>query len=165
MGGFWFAAVDRQYWPKDPEQLAMLTRDFEGDVLMDRRQVRERDAHGSRPVGGSRPRPIVAWPPRRASARTYARPAALSLSISFSLSQCLSGVRLTLPAVLSRFAPGAPQEMVFIGQNLERNAISAALDACLLTEAEAKHPRGGGASEHGWKLDADNLDDRFPRWM
>ena len=96
MGGFWFAAVDKKYWPSDPEQLAMLTRDFEGDEIQDRRQ-----------------------------------------------------------------------EIVFIGQNMNSDAITAALDACLLTKADCPHDPSGGApaSDHSWKLGAQNLDDRFPRWI
>ena len=62
------------------------------------------------------------------------------------------------------------QEMVFIGQNLKQDAISAALDACLLTKEDV-YPSGYQSSnrsivetEHSWKLGVKNLDDRFPMW-
>jgi hypothetical protein len=46
------------------------------------------------------------------------------------------------------------QELVLIGQNLDRAALEAALDACLLSDAEM------AAGPQAWA----NYDDPFPSW-
>ena len=74
------------------------------------------------------------------------------------------------------------QELVFIGQQLKRDAITKALDACLLVKDDLMAPstpllptigeEDGDLSnrekeqwtKHGWKLGVNYLDDPFPRW-
>ena len=57
------------------------------------------------------------------------------------------------------------QALVFIGQNLRREAIVAALDSCLITKQDA----GRSASkkkkdEHAWKMGVTQLEDPLPKW-
>ena len=67
------------------------------------------------------------------------------------------------------------QELVFIGQNLDKSAITAALNGCLVTRAEAARGReaaGGGGGESlrkdEWKLGLNAIvgqdEDPFPTW-
>ena len=58
------------------------------------------------------------------------------------------------------------QELVFIGQKVDEAALTAALDACLVTPAEARaggRAPGPGEDEHAWKLgDWSFLEDDVP---
>ena len=59
------------------------------------------------------------------------------------------------------------QEIVFIGQRLKKDAIVAALDACLVKRGELPHSEGvdaKGSEEHGWKLDLEAPESDFPEW-
>ena len=56
------------------------------------------------------------------------------------------------------------QELVFIGQDLKRDAIVAALDACLITRKETQGPGQALDPEHAWKFAVDGLEDPFPQW-
>lgn len=60
------------------------------------------------------------------------------------------------------------QALVFIGQNLKREAICAALDACLMTKDEAASDGAtpeNSEDDHVWKLGVKHLNDPFPRWL
>ena len=57
------------------------------------------------------------------------------------------------------------QEIVFIGQNLKEDAITAALDACLVQREELqRRDASTKATEHSWKFGIDHLEDKFPKW-
>ena len=57
------------------------------------------------------------------------------------------------------------QEIVFIGQNLKEDAITAALDACLVQREELqRRDASTNATEHSWKFGIDHLEDKFPKW-
>ena len=57
------------------------------------------------------------------------------------------------------------QEIVFIGQNIDKKALTEALDACQIRKEDLRR-RGRSASrgEHAWKLGVDYLPDPLPRW-
>ena len=60
------------------------------------------------------------------------------------------------------------QEIVFIGQKLDRAAITAALDACQVKRGELPRKPGSGeasgSEEHGWKFDLHFPKDPFGLW-
>jgi len=57
------------------------------------------------------------------------------------------------------------QEIVFIGQNISKDKLTAALDACLLKREDVRlRGRSSGSEEHGWKFGVDYLKDEFPSW-
>jgi len=58
------------------------------------------------------------------------------------------------------------QEIVFIGQNLNEEAIRNALDDCLVKQEELRRRgRSASVSVHGWKLGLTYLEDSFPLWV
>lgn len=57
------------------------------------------------------------------------------------------------------------QEIVFIGQGLKQDALTKALDACLVREDELRRRgRSKSAGSDGWKLGLKYFEDPFPNW-
>lgn len=58
------------------------------------------------------------------------------------------------------------QALVFIGQNLRRDAIVSALDSCLITKEDVagKGRTPNKDDEHAWKMNVTGLEDPLPPW-
>ena len=59
------------------------------------------------------------------------------------------------------------QELVFIGQNLNQDAITSSLNDCLVTKEDLQPTKASSKAkehtEHSWKFGIDYLKDTFPK--